>query len=81
MGALSILGLLLVLPAAACGIIILIAAFQEDITQGLLCFCVPFYGLYYGVARFEHEYKTVILAVWLGGGTVGGLLMQLGSGG
>ena len=39
---LAMVGLLCVLASAVCGIIILIAAFQEDVTQGLLSLCVPF---------------------------------------
>ncbi len=81
MGAvLAIVGLLCILASVVCGIIILIAAFQEDVTQGLLCLCIPFYILYYAFARFESENKALILAIWLGGGIVGNILQLVGGG-
>jgi hypothetical protein len=80
MGAvLAIAGLACGLAAAVCGLIILIAAFQEDVTQGLLCLCIPLYILYYAIARYESEHKPIILGVWLGGGIVGGILQVAGA--
>ena len=78
---LAMVGLLCVLASAVCGIIILIAAFQEDVTQGLLSLCVPFYILYYAFARYESENKALILAIWLGGGIIGNILRVVGAGG
>lgn len=60
--------ILLYLAAFACSIIILIHAFKASVGQGFLCLCIPFYILYYAFARFEHEKKNLILAVWLGAG-------------
>jgi hypothetical protein len=55
------------LVSLVCGIIILIHAFTKGgVVQGILCLCVPFYVLYYGFAKFEHEKKNLILAGWLG---------------
>ena len=55
-------------------IIILIAAFQEDVVQGLLSLCVPFYILYYMFAKFEHEKKGLIIAGALLGSIIGNVL-------
>ena len=66
------------LSSFVCGIIILIAAFQEDVTQGLLSLCVPFYILYFAFARYKSDKKGLIIAIWLGGGIIGGILQSLG---
>ena len=67
-GALLMLGLtgLLGLVSTVCGIIILIAAFQDEIIEGILCLLCPFYILYYGGWKFDHEKRALILAGWLG---------------
>jgi HEAT repeat protein len=39
------------------GIWMLVVAFQEDATQGILCLFVPFYSLYYLVTRFGDCYR------------------------
>jgi hypothetical protein len=76
---LMIAGLACLLAAAVCGLIILIAAFQEDATQGLLCLCIPFYILYYGFARYESEHKPIILGIWIGGAILGNVLQFAGA--
>ena len=77
---LAIIGLVCVLAALVCHIIILIGAFQEDVTQGLLCLCVPFYILYFAFARYENEKKGLIIAIWLGGAIIGKILQIVGGG-
>ena len=57
---------LLGLAAFAAAIIILIDAFKASTGQGFLCLCIPFYILYYGFARFQHEKKNLILGVLIG---------------
>ncbi len=71
---LFIVGLLCSLASFVCTIIILIAAFKEEVVQGLLCLCVPFYVLYYAFVRFENDNKTLIIAVWLGGSILGAVI-------
>ena len=71
---LSIVSLVCFLAAFVCGIIILIAAFQDEVIQGLLCLCVPFYVLYYAFARFESDNKWLIIGIWLGAAIVGNVL-------
>ena len=67
-GLLSLVGLVCVLASLVCSIIILVAAFQESILQGFLSLCIPFYILYYAIARFENDNKAMILVIWLLGG-------------
>ncbi len=71
---LGLVALVCILASFVCGIIILVAAFQEDVVQGLLSLCVPFYILYYAIARFESDNKALIIAIWLVGGIVGNVL-------
>ena len=80
MSILTILGGLCYLVMFACSIIILIAAFQESVGQGFLCLCIPFWILYFAFAKFEHEKKTIILAVWLGSFVLGLVLYGAGIG-
>ncbi len=71
----GVLALVFGLIGLVCGIMILISAFQDEVLQGILCLCVPFYVFYYVVARFEHQHKTLIVAGWLGSVVVN-LLLQ-----
>ena len=67
---LSIVGLLCGLAAFGCWLMIIIDAFKNEVLQGILSLCVPFYILYYAFAKFEHEKKGIIIAVWLLGGII-----------
>jgi hypothetical protein len=60
-GLLLIVGGLFSLVSFVCAIMILIAAFQEEVLQGILCLCCPFYVFYYIIAKFEHEKKGLII--------------------
>lgn len=71
---LAILGLICSLAAFVCGIIILIHAFQNEVLQGILCLCLPFYVFYYAFAKFEHPKKGLIIAGWLGLGILGAVI-------
>jgi hypothetical protein len=62
-----ILGMLM---TAAGNIMFLIVAFSDDALQGLLCWLVPFYSLYYLITHFEEE-KVPFLT------SVGGLVMAM----
>lgn len=42
-----------------------VAAFRESRWQGLFCLVVPFYVVYFALARFEHPHKRVVVGVWL----------------
>jgi len=74
------IGAICSLASLVCWVVILIAAFQEEVIQGILCFCVPFYILYYALARYQGDKKGLLIAVGLGGGIVGGILQSIGGG-
>ena len=57
---------------------VLVEAFKDDATQGILCLCVPCYILYYAFARLESENKGLILGLWLGCGITGNVLSAIG---
>ena len=69
----QIIGLVFNLVAFVCAIIMLIHAFKNHgVVQGLLCLCVPFYIVYYGFTKFEHDKKNLI--VW---GYIGGIVLSI----
>ncbi len=74
---LVLLGALCSIAALVCHIIVLIHAFKNSTTQGLLTLCVPCYNLYYIFTQFEHEKKNLIIAVYLGGGIMGNVLSAI----
>ena len=74
------IGGLLYLVAAVCGIIILIAAFQDAIWKGIVGFFCGFYLLYFMFFEFEHEKKGLIIAGNLLGGILGYFLFRTGAG-
>jgi len=62
-GGLLMLGLMVLvgLVSSVCSIIILVSAFQDDIIEGILCLLCPFYILYYGGWKFDHDKRALIL--------------------
>jgi len=76
----QILVIILYVAAMACSILILIHAFKASVGQGFLCLCIPFYVLYYAFARFEHEKKSLIIAIWLGAGILAAILAGMSGG-
>jgi hypothetical protein len=71
------IGLLVLFVSLVCGIIVLVAAFKESAGQGLLCIFVPFYSIYYSIARFQHAKKGLVLGGMFGGAVVGGALLAV----
>ena len=69
--ALSVLGLLLIFVSVVCFALILVHAFQRSIGTGFIVLCLPIYNVYYGFSQFEHRWKGVVLAGWLGAGILG----------
>jgi hypothetical protein len=66
---LSIMTLLLTLMGVVGGVIIVVHAFQHGgAVAGILCLIVPFYVIYYGLARFDHPRRWLVLGLWLGSG-------------
>jgi phage FluMu protein Com len=61
------------LTSVAGGIMFLHVAFKDDAMQGLLCWFVPFYNLYYLITHFDEEKVPFFMQVG------GGLIMMFGS--
>jgi hypothetical protein len=57
-----------------CHVIVLIHAFKSSLLSGFACLCIPCYGIYYLLARFEHPSKGLITIGYLFGGIIGGAL-------
>jgi len=74
------LGGLLLLGAFVCQIIILIAAFQDEIWKGVVGLLCSLYLLYYAIVEWDNANKWTILGAWLGLSIVGGILWSMGAG-
>jgi uncharacterized membrane protein len=74
-----LLGLMVLfgLISLICSIIVLIAAFQDEVWKGILSFVCGFYGLYYMVAEFQHEKKALIIIGSIGGGVIASILQTM----
>ncbi len=73
------LGGLLCLVGFVCWIFILIHAFSKGgIVQGLLCFFIFPYAIYYAFAKFEHEKKNMIVWGFVGGYVLGIVMYVIG---
>ena len=75
---LTVLGLVLVLVSVTCFVLVLAHAFQRSVGTGFMVLCIPVYNVVYGFSQFEHRFKGLILAGWLGGLVLGALLRTLG---
>ena len=65
-----IIPLVAAITSLACAIIILVAAFQSDLKQGLYClFCSP-YMIYFALTDFDHEWKWAIILGWICSGAI-----------
>jgi len=76
--ALTILGVIFILAGFVAGIIILIDAFQNEIWKGVLGLFIGLYLLYYAFAEFEHDYKWLVVGVWLCAQIAGWVLIGAG---
>jgi len=63
---LSIVGALLGVGSFVCWVIILIAAFQDELWKGCVCLLCGFYMLYYAAFEYDAENKWLIVCGWLG---------------
>ncbi|MBN1523291.1 MAG: hypothetical protein JW904_02305 [Spirochaetales bacterium] len=70
----AIVGLIITLLGAVAmlvgWIMILIAAFKEKVTKGLLALFIPFYAIYYVFAKYQPDNKTLVIILYLGGWVV-----------
>ncbi|NLL89765.1 MAG: hypothetical protein GX226_01460 [Dehalococcoidales bacterium] len=58
------------LASIICRLILMFAAFRNDITTGLLFLFVPFYSLYFALTQYRDPNREMIIACWLGGSAV-----------
>ena len=56
----TILGVLLGLVSVGCWLILLIAAFRDEVWKGLVGLFCGIYLVYYGLAEFEHPRRVLI---------------------
>jgi hypothetical protein len=61
------IGIIFALLGAVGGIWCLVEAFSEDVTQGILCLCIPLYALYFVIAKIEPPKKWIILSLMIVG--------------
>lgn len=62
----ALLGLGFQLLAVICFVPVLIHAFQRSVGTGFMVLCLPVYTPYYAFSQFEHRFKGLLLAGWLG---------------
>ena len=65
---LVVVSLLLQLLCVGCFVLVLVHAFQRSLGTGFMVLCLPIYQFVYGFKQFDHRYKGLVLAGWLGGG-------------
>ncbi len=65
--AVATVALILQIVAASCFVPVLLHAFKRSVGTGFLVLCLPVYTPYYAFSQFEHRFKGVLLAGWLGG--------------
>ncbi len=68
---LTLLAIVAWIGGFACGVIILIDAFQDAIWKGIVSLLCGLYFLYYMLFEFEHDNKWMIVIGALAGGAVG----------
>lgn len=64
--------------SAVTSVFILVHAFRRSIGTGVITLFVPGYVVYYAFSQFEHARKGPIVALWLGLGVLGALLIPGG---
>ena len=63
---LSVIGYIFILGGAICSIIILIAAFQDELWKGVVGLLCGLYLLYFGIVEFQSPNKILWFTVkWL----------------
>jgi len=50
-----------------CSLFILLHAFQRSVGTGVMVLCIPCFMIYYAFRQFEHRWKGVLIAGYLGG--------------
>ena len=75
---LVVVSLLLQLLCVGFFVLVLAHAFQRSLGTGFMVLCLPIYQFVYGFKQFDHRYKGLVLAGWLGGGLLVVTLRALG---
>jgi uncharacterized membrane protein HdeD (DUF308 family) len=74
----TLLGGICGIAALICGVIILIAAFKDEIWKGVVGLLCGLYLLYYGIVEFNHPNKWLIVGIAFLGGAIGSFLIRMG---
>jgi hypothetical protein len=74
MGPWQIASLVCYLIALVAYLFIVVAAFQDEVWKGIATLFCGFYGLYYAIKEWDHEYQWLVLAAMIGGGVLGRLI-------
>ena len=70
----ALLSVLAGLGAFACWLLILIAAFQDELWKGFVSLLCGLYSLYYALFEYEADNKWLIILGWIGLGILAGSL-------
>jgi translocator protein len=65
--AVALVAFFLQIVAALCFVPVMVHAFRRSVGTGFMVLCLPIYTPYYAFSQFEHRYKGMLLAGWLGG--------------
>ena len=76
--ALLILGILASVASFVAWIVILIAAFKDEIWKGIVGLLCGLYLLYYGLVEFDADNKWTIVLIAILGGILGSVLTNMG---
>ena len=74
----TLLGGICGIAALVCWLIILIAAFKDEIWKGVVGLLCGLYLLYYGIVEFNHPNKWPIVGIALLGSAIGSFLINMG---
>ena len=72
-------GTVLALISFAASLFILVHAFRRSVGTGVMVLLIPGFIVFYAFAQFEHRYKGIIVATWLGAFVLGALLQAFGT--
>ncbi len=76
--ALSVLGMVILFGSATCWTLVILHGFQRSVGTGFMVLLIPIVNIFYGFTQFEHRFKGLILAGWLGGLPAGIVLRWMG---
>lgn len=74
----TLLGGICSIASLVCWIILLIAAFKDEIWKGVVGLLCGLYLLYWGIVEFDHPNKWPIVIIYAVGSFVAGVLYQMG---